>query len=79
MDFIDIVLNQHKENKMQWNEYPKSKPAADMLCYVANNRSGVRCYMARYSLQHDLFLLEDTAIPLDITHWIELPPPPNAK
>jgi hypothetical protein len=74
------MSNNNKENKIQWMER-KNPPTEDCVCYVTNIRSGMACYMAIYRKNNDYFWKYDPTCldnpPLDITHYLVLPPPPD--
>jgi len=63
---------------MIWNEYPATKPGQDVMAYVTHIRANEGCYLASYSKDRDVFLLTpNNFIAIAVTHYCELPPPPN--
>ena len=63
---------------ISWNEYPKTKPDKDIMAYVTNTRANMTCYLASYSKDRDIFMITPyNTIPIDVTHYCELPNPPN--
>ena len=67
---------------MTWNEYPTVKPESDLVAYVTNIRANNGCYIATYDKARDVFLVATLAgynsMPINVTHWIDLPVPPTA-
>ncbi len=67
--------------KMKWNKYPDKKPESDMICYVCNIKAGSYQFVAIYHKNYDYFSWNEPGLyhqpPIEVTHWIELPPPPR--
>ena len=62
---------------MEWKEYPLHKPENTGYCYTNNKKRGTHTWLAFYSKSYDHFTIDDIGIiPLEVTHFIELPFPP---
>lgn len=63
-----------------WILTSKEKPIHDQVCYVANKKAGLSCYIAIYYKDRDYFSLYNPECrdhpPIEVTHWIPLPEAP---
>jgi hypothetical protein len=58
-----------------WIDVKVRLPDRDMDVLITNANWSPRHYEAIYHKDKNIF--EISAIPIDATHWLEIPPPPN--
>lgn len=64
---------------MEWTDV-KNKPSESILAVVCNDKGWMGYHKAVYYPDKDVWLLDENStcnlIFLDVTHYIEIPPPP---